>query len=183
MAAAAPPAVYTIGHSTRSLQELIGLLAAHGIRLLADIRTVPRSRHNPQFNRDTLPAALAEAGIAYVHLARLGGLRGKSLGDASPNTAWVHPSFRNFADYMLTAEFEAGLQELLAEAGRAPTAVMCAEAVPWRCHRRLVADALVARGIPVRHIMTPARADPHALTRFARVADGRVTYPAAPPEG
>jgi uncharacterized protein (DUF488 family) len=177
------PTVYTIGHSTRSLEELIALLRAHGIRRLADIRTVPRSRHCPQFDRDTLSAALVGVGIAYVHLPRLGGLRGKGLGPASPNTAWESASFRNFADYMLTMDFEAGLHELLAEARRAATAAMCAEALPWRCHRNLVADALVARGVAVRHILTPSRVHLHALTSFARVDGGRVTYPAPQARG
>lgn len=168
--------VWTIGHGTRSAEELVRLLTAHGVRLLADVRTVPRSRRNPQFNRETLPETLAAAGLAYRHLAGLGGLR-RARAD-SVNTAWRNASFRGYADYMATAAFAAALEELLALARAAPTAVMCAETVPWRCHRSLIADALLVRGVEVRHILGAA-ADPHRLTPFARVEDGRLTYPAA----
>ena len=169
--------ILTVGHSTRSLDEFIALLRAHGVTLLADVRTVPRSRRNPQFNRDTLPAALAAAGIAYRHLPGLGGLR-RPRPD-STNLAWDNEGFRGFADYMGTPEFEAALAEVLELARRARMAVMCAEAVPWRCHRSLIADALVARGVYVEHILGPARRQPHALTRFARIEGGRVVYPAS----
>jgi len=168
--------IYTIGHSTRSIDELVEALASFGVQMLADIRTVPRSRHNPQFNADALARALDDHGIRYVALPKLGGLR-RPRKD-SPNGAWRNLSFRGYADYMLTTEFDAGLRELGAEAARATTAIMCAEAVPWRCHRSLIADALVARGHAVRHIMSDAKADEHKMTRFARVDGGRVTYPA-----
>ncbi len=168
--------VSTVGHSTRSLADLIALLRRHGVVTLVDVRTIPRSRHTPQFNRELLAVELPGAGIRYVHLPRLGGLR-QGLGKASPNTAWRNPSFRGFADYMLTPDFEAGLNELLELAKEGPVAIMCAEAVPWRCHRSLIADALVARGVPVRHLLGANRADPHRLTPFARVEGQRVSYP------
>jgi uncharacterized protein (DUF488 family) len=169
------PALYTIGHSTRLLGEFISILQAHCIALLVDVRTVPRSRTNPQFNRDSLPAALAEAGMAYEHSPALGGLR-KPRPD-SANTGWRNLSFRGYADYMQTPEFAAGLAALMASAARQRTAVMCAESVPWRCHRSLIADAFVAAGQQAFHIMSAAKADPHKLTSFAVVQDGRVLYP------
>jgi uncharacterized protein (DUF488 family) len=172
------PAIYTVGHSNRSLDDLVALLRPFGVTTLVDIRTVPRSRHNPQFNTDTLGAALAPHGIAYAHLPALGGLR-KPRTD-SPNAGWRNESFRGYADYMQTPAFAQGLDDLLAIAAKAPTAIMCAEAVPWRCHRSLVADALLARGIPVSHIMTPTRANPHKLTPFARVDGPQVVYPGLP---
>jgi uncharacterized protein (DUF488 family) len=167
--------LYTIGHSTRLLGEFISILQAHRIALVVDIRTVPRSRTNPQFNRDSLPAALAEAGMAYEHSPALGGLR-KPRPD-SPNTGWRNLSFRGYADYMQTPEFAAGLAALTASAARQRTAVMCAESVPWRCHRSLIADAFVAAGNHAFHIMSAAKADPHKLTSFAVVRDGRILYP------
>lgn len=172
--------IYTIGHSTRSQQELIDLLKAHGsVSLLADIRTIPRSRTNPQFNKEELSAAMPRAGIEYVHLKELGGLR-KPRKD-STNTGWKNESFRGYADYMQTPGFEQSLDELTRLAETRDVAIMCAEAVPWRCHRSLVADALVARGIEVRDILSAKRADPHRLTSFARIdREGRVTYPAVP---
>jgi uncharacterized protein (DUF488 family) len=170
--------LYTIGHSTRSLNELVEVLRSFGVRSLVDIRTVPRSRHTPQFNREALSRRLPRRRIRYRHLPGLGGLR-KPRAD-SPNTAWRNASFRGFADYMETPEFAASLRELRALAREAgPVAVMCAEAVPWRCHRSLVADALVARGDEVLHIMGRAKAHPHTLTPWARVEDGRVSYPGA----
>ncbi|MEB2310705.1 MAG: DUF488 domain-containing protein [Sorangiineae bacterium] len=177
MKSAAPPELWTIGHSTRSLDELVELLRAHRVELVADVRTVPRSRTNPQFNLDVLPDSLALARIGYQHLAALGGLRharkdSKSLG-------WENASFRGFADYMQTPEFHDGLAELEALAAKRRVAIMCAEAVPWRCHRRMIADAWVARGGVVHHIMSVARADLHTLTPFARVRGGHVTYPAS----
>ncbi len=165
----------TVGHSNRPLEEFLHLLRAHGVRLLADIRTVPKSRYNPHFNRENLPGPLAAAGIDYVHLGGLGGLRHARKDSA--NTGWRNSSFRGYADYMQTPEFERALAELVELDAHRSTAVMCAEAVPWRCHRSLVADALTARGIPVRHIMTPTRADVHKLTSFARVEGTRVRYP------
>ena len=171
--------LYTVGHSTRSLDELVELLRAFGISLLVDIRTVPRSRRNPQFNIDALPGALADLGLDYVHLPRLGGLR-RVRGD-SVNTAWRNASFQGYADHMQSEEFEAGLAELhghlVDPARRGPGALMCAEAVPWRCHRSLVADALAARGAEVQHILSTKRAQPHRMTPFARVDGERVTYP------
>lgn len=167
--------VWTIGHSTRSLEALVGLLRAHGIRHLVDIRSVPRSRRNPQFNADALPGPLAGAGIRYTHLPPLGGLR-RPRPD-SPNTGWGNAGFRGYADHMQTAEFAAALEALRALAAAAPTAVMCAEAVPWRCHRWLLADALVARGEPVAHIVSDAPPRAHALTPSARVEGTRLTYP------
>ena len=169
--------VYTIGHSTRTIEEFLSLLQAHGVEQVADVRTVPRSRHNPQFNRETLPASLAEAGIGYVHLAELGGLR-KPLPDSN-NAAWKNASFRGYADYMQTPEFAAGLDHLLELAREHPTVVMCAEAVPWRCHRSLIGDALTARGINVEDILSETRRSPHRMTPFAHVEGERVTYPPA----
>src|SRR5512136_1742726 len=169
--------IFTIGHSTRTLEQFIDLLQVHGVTLVADVRTVPRSRHNPQFNRDTLPEALAFAGIGYRHLSGLGGLRRTS--PDSPNTGWRNASFRGFADYMQTTEFAAGLDELLGLAQQWRVAIMCAEAVPWRCHRSLIADALFARGIGVQHIINAGPAQVHRPTPFARIEGLSVTYPAA----
>lgn len=169
----------TIGHSTRALEEFIRLLKANGVRRLVDVRTVPRSRMNPQFNRETLPGALERDGIAYTHLAGLGGLR-KPRQD-SPNGGWRNESFRGYADYMLTPEFERALAELIALAGCEQVAIMCAEAVPWRCHRSLLADALAARGVAVAHIMGPATPQPHSITRFARIEGSRILYPPEQP--
>lgn len=166
--------VSTIGHSTRSADELIRVLEAHGIAQLADIRTVPRSRTNPQFNRETLPGTLGRAGIRYRHFPGLGGLRRPVAG--SPNTGWRNASFRGYADYMQTPEFESSLNELIGFAYEAPTAIMCAEAVSWRCHRSLVADALLVRGIPVVHLESEARTKPHKLTPFATVRGTVIAY-------
>jgi uncharacterized protein (DUF488 family) len=166
--------VKTIGHSTHLIGEFIGLLKAHSIAELVDIRTVPRSRHNPQFNRETLPGTLAAAGIAYRHLPGLGGLR-RAHPD-SINTGWRNTSFRGYADYMQTPEFEAALQELIESARVKQVAIMCAEAVEWRCHRSLVADALTARGFPVEHIHSDKPAKPHRMTPFAEVSGGRIVY-------
>ena len=167
--------IYTIGHSTRTLDEFVALLRAHAITQLADVRTVPKSRRHPHFAGEALARSLPDAGIAYRHFAGLGGLR-KPRRD-SRNTAWRHDSFRGYADHMETAVFEGGLTELIAWGGSQPTAVMCAEAVWWQCHRQLIADALVARAVEVRHILSAAAPARHTLTAFARVADGRVTYP------
>src|SRR4051812_45339454 len=150
------------------------MLTAHGVELLADVRTVPRSRHNPQFNREVLPGTLNSAGIAYVHLPELGGLR-KPRPD-STNIGWRNLSFRGYADYMETPAFEAGLDHFIREAAGRPAAVMCAEAVPWRCHRSLIGDALVARGYEVFEITSAAKLQPHRMTPFAMVKDGRVVY-------
>jgi uncharacterized protein (DUF488 family) len=167
--------VYTIGHSTRPVGELINLLQSFEIGTLVDIRTVPRSRHNPQFNADALCEALPEQSIRYVRVQELGGLR-RAHAD-SANTAWRNASFRGYADHMLSDEFEQGLSKLREFATASRAAIMCAEAVPWRCHRSLVADALLARGAEVSHIMGLARANPHRLTEFARIDGERVWYP------
>ncbi len=167
--------IRTVGHSTRSAAEFIALLRAHGIDHLVDIRTVPRSRRNPQFDRSALPETLQEAGIRYTHLAELGGLR--HTRQDSINTAWRNESFRGYADYMQTNEFRTALGRLIEMARSERIAVMCAEAVPWRCHCSLLSDALVARGIRVEHILSAAPAQPHAITPFARVEGECVTYP------
>ena len=166
--------IYTIGHSTRPLDEFIALLNAHGIRQLVDIRSIPRSRRHPHFSSDALSASLRDAGIVYRHSPTLGGRR-KPRRD-SQNTAWRVEGFRGYADYMETEAFRTALDELVAFAGSAPTAIMCAEAVWWRCHRQLVADALVARDIEERHITTMKTATRHTLTEFAQVKGGLVTY-------
>jgi uncharacterized protein (DUF488 family) len=168
--------VLTVGHATRPVEELVGLLHDNGVETLADVRTVPRSRHNPQFNRDTLPGRLAAAGIAYLHLPALGGLRHPRRD--SNNTGWRNASFRGFADYMQTPEFEAALAPLAELARRRRVALMCAETVPWRCHRSLIADALAVRGAEVQHILGEGHRQPHRLTPFAKVEGTRVTYPA-----
>ncbi|HET7103740.1 MAG TPA: DUF488 domain-containing protein [Terracidiphilus sp.] len=168
--------IWTVGHSTRTLSEFIALLQARGIRRLVDVRTIPRSRHNPQFNREQLPEPLERVGINYVHMPALGGLRHAHRD--SINTAWRNASFRGFADYMQTSEFEDALKDLIRRARSRRTAIMCAEAVPWRCHRSLIADALLARGISVEEILSASATRPHALTPWARVAGDHVTYPA-----
>ncbi len=167
--------LYTVGHSTRPLDELVACLQSFAITELVDIRTVPRSRRHPQFETTALARSLPEAGIRYEHLGALGGLR-KPAKD-SPNAGWRNASFRGYADHMQTPGFEAGLARLREIVTAGTTAIMCAEAVPWRCHRSLVADALVARGATVRHVMAPGKAQPHKLTPFARVDGERVSYP------
>lgn len=167
--------VLTIGHSTRSLKELIGLLHAHRIGRVVDVRTIPRSRRNPQFNKETLPAALRAARIKYRHSPKLGGLR--HARSDSTNKAWRNASFRGFADYMQTEEFEAGIEKLAELAKKERLALMCAEAVPWRCHRSLIADAMTVRGFCVEHILSGVRCQLHELTPWARVRGKRITYP------
>ena len=167
--------VFTIGHSTRPIEEFIGLLKSNGIRQLIDIRTIPKSRRNPQFSADNLAASLHSAQIGYVHLKALGGLRHPRKD--SVNTGWRNAGFRGYADYMQTNEFEAALDRAIALAQQEPTALMCAEAVPWRCHRSLVSDALVVRGIEVREIVNESAPHEHKLTPFARVDGTRITYP------
>lgn len=169
--------VWTLGHSTRPLPELIALLAAHGIQRLADVRTIPRSRKNPQFNADALPAALAASGIEYRHLPGLGGLRHPRKD--SKNDGWRNAGFRGYADYMQTDAFARALDELIQLARDKPTAIMCAESLPWRCHRSLIADALTVRGVAVYHILSAHQTDAHKLTPFARVEGTRITYPFA----
>jgi uncharacterized protein (DUF488 family) len=171
----APETIWTVGHSTRSLERFIGLLRGHAIAALVDVRRLPRSRRHPWFDRSTLPGELSRAGIDYRHEPDLGGLR-KPLPD-SPNTGWRNAGFRGYADHMQTEQFAERVESLLALAREGRTAVMCAEALPWRCHRFLLSDALVARGVEVRHIFTPDRADSHRLTPFARIEGDRVCYP------
>jgi uncharacterized protein (DUF488 family) len=170
------PIVLTIGHSTRTIEEFINLVLAHGVSRVVDVRTIPRSRHNPQFNADSLPRSLKKAGVGYVHMAGLGGLRHPTRD--SLNIGWCNGSFRGFADYMQTPEFERSLGELIELARQGGVALMCAEAVPWRCHRSLIADALLVRGIHAEHILSLARRKIHTLTRFAKVRGSRITYPA-----
>ena len=171
--------LFTIGHSTRSLEDLLRLLRAFHIAHLADVRTIPRSRHTPQFNRETLKVDLPKAALQYVHLPLLGGLR-KSPGKGSPNSGWHNASFRGFADYMQTDEFARGLDELWALAGQVRTAMMCAEALYWRCHRALIADAFTIRGGTVHHILSDLKVETHRVTSFAVVTDGHITYPPPP---
>lgn len=176
--------VWTIGHSTRSAAELVDLLGQVPIELLVDIRSLPRSRTNPQFNAELLPATLAESGIRYRHLAALGGLRGPRKGGIpSPNTLWRNLSFRNYADYAAASPaFRQGLVELTALARSERIAIMCAEAVWWRCHRRIVTDYLLASGVAVAHILGPNKIEPATLTPGAHpLDDGAILYP-APPE-
>jgi uncharacterized protein (DUF488 family) len=169
------PVVLTIGHSNRTWKAFLDLLRAHGVKRVIDVRSIPRSRRNPQFNRETLSTKLRAARIGYVHLRKLGGLR-HSRRD-SPNMGWRNASFRGFADYMQTSDFEAGLHRLMKLAGQKRSAIMCAEAVPWRCHRSLIADALTVRGIHVDDIMSMKRSRVHSLIPFARVQAHRITYP------
>jgi uncharacterized protein (DUF488 family) len=175
---AATNPVFTIGHATRPVGELIGLLRQNTVERLVDIRSVPRSRANPQFNTDALPEPLAAVGIGYTHLKALGGLRHHPKGaPPSSNRLWRSDAFRNYADYAMTAPFRAGLDELCDLAARRRCAIMCAEAVWWRCHRRIVADYLLARGIEVLHILGPRRPDPASLTPGAAVLpDGTILY-------
>lgn len=172
------PIFYTVGHSTRSLDEFVMLLRSFGIRRVVDVRTIPRSRHNPQFNGETLAVALHNRRLGYRHMKRLGGLR-HSRAD-STNLGWRNPSFRGFADYMQTQAFSEALEALIALATERPTVIMCAEAVPWRCHRYLIADALVVRGFRVEHIMGPGVSRTHYLHPLAAVDEGVVRYPAPP---
>ena len=169
------PVILTIGHSTRTLEEFIGLLKTHGATRVVDVRTVPRSRHNPQFNKDSLPGELKKVGLSYIHLSGLGGLRHAKLD--SLNAGWRNASFRGYADYMQTPEFEQSLNVLIQLAKQDRIALMCAEAVPWRCHRSLIADALMVRGIRVEDIMSPTRLTVHTLTSFAKVRGTTITYP------
>lgn len=171
--------VFTIGHSTRPIEAFVEMLRAHGVKRLVDVRTIPRSRHNPQFDREALPKSLRSAHVSYTHMKELGGLR-HARAD-SLNTGWRNASFRGYADYMQTPEFEQSLEKLLEMERQEQIAIMCAEAVPWRCHRSLLADALTARGVRVVHIISRTSAHPHEMTPFARVAGTRVTYPGPPP--
>lgn len=172
-----PAVVLTIGHSTRSAAELIALLKANRVEGIVDVRTIPRSRANPQFNSATLKQELEAAGIGYRHAPALGGLR--RARPRSPNAGWHNASFRGFADYMQTHEFAGALEALAEQAKEERLALMCAEAVPWRCHRSLIADALAVRGIPVEHIIGKGRTRPHVLTPWAAVKGAAIEYPLA----
>ena len=171
--------IFTIGHSTRTWKVFLELLRAHGIKRVIDVRSIPRSRHNPQFTRDTLSAKLRSARIGYVHLRKLGGRRHARRD--SLNMGWHNTSFQGFADYMQTPDFEAGLQRLMKLAKQKQSALMCAEAVPWRCHRSLIADALGVRGIRVADIIGGKRSQAHVRTPFGRVQGHRITYPPGQP--
>jgi uncharacterized protein (DUF488 family) len=168
--------IYTIGHSTHSLEEFVHLLRGHGVARVADVRSIPRSRHVPQFNRDVFEASLHEQGLGYTFVTALGGRRhGRK---DSVNTGWRNAAFRGYADYMATPQFAGGLAELMRLAADEPTAMMCAEAVPWRCHRSLIADALMVKGWEVRDIISAGPAALHRPTPFLRVVDGELRYPA-----
>lgn len=168
--------IYTIGHSTHPIEEFVRLLQAHGVDGIVDVRTIAKSRHNPQFNEQELGVSLAAREIGYQRMRELGGLR-HSTAD-SVNGAWRNASFRGYADYMQTEEFAAAVDQLVALGRTGAWAIMCAEAVPWRCHRSMVGDALVVRGVAVLDIMSESSATPHTLTRFAHVDGTRITYPA-----
>jgi uncharacterized protein (DUF488 family) len=172
--------LWTIGHSTWPIDDFIGLLLAPGIQLLADVRTIPFSRRNPQFHQEVLAQSLREAGIQYRHMPALGGRR-KSRAD-SVNVGWRNQGFRGYADYMETQDFWNALDDLMEIGHRLPVAVMCAEAVPWRCHRSLIADALVIRGWTVKHIFSASSLKTHTLTPFAKLDAGRLTYPTEDPQ-
>lgn len=172
-----PPAdsIFTIGHSTRTAAEFLDLLRVHGVQQIADVRTVPKSARHPQFNALTLDAFLDSHGVSYRHFPTLGGLRTPRAD--SINTGWRHPGFRGYADHMQTPAFAQGVDDLLLYAANGRTAVMCAEAVWWRCHRQLLADALLVRAVPVRHILDAKAPKPHQLSEFARTDRGRIWYP------
>ena len=172
-----PLVVFTIGHSTRTIQDFIRLLKAHDVQRVVDVRTIPRSRHNPQFNRDQLSPALHRARIHYRHMPELGGLR-RARRD-STNTGWRNASFRGYADYMQTSAFREGLDRCIELAKLERVVLMCAESVPWRCHRSLIADALLVRGIEASEITSGIRTQPHVLATWARVIGTQVIYPAA----
>lgn len=167
--------IYSIGHSTRTLEEFIALLKVYGITFLVDVRTVPRSRHNPQFNKETLPASLKDVAIRYLHMPEIGGLRHPKRD--SINLAWENPSFRGYADYMQTKEFTEALLKLIALARENCVAIMCAEALPWRCHRGLISDSLVARRIKVLHIISKTDTITHELNEMAHLEGNNITYP------
>jgi uncharacterized protein (DUF488 family) len=167
--------VYTIGHSTLAIEDFIARLKGHGVTLLVDVRKMPGSRRHPQFGRDALASALAREGIRYVHAPELGGFRKARPG--SPNSGWRNASFQGYADYMMTPEFDAALRPILLRASEEKQALMCAEAVPWRCHRSLVADALTVRGVRVEEIQSPTRTSTHEMTPFAQVKGSEILYP------
>jgi uncharacterized protein (DUF488 family) len=173
--------IFTVGHSTHPIEEFIRILQAHGIKQLVDVRTIPRSRRNPQFNSETLARSLKTGGIEYRHMPGLGGLR-RPRPD-SRNTGWRNASFRGYADHMQTPAFQRDLQILMDLASETATTIMCAEAVPWRCHRSLIADALLVHGIEVQEILTAAKSQPHKLTPFAKIDGTEVSYPGAKESG
>ncbi len=175
MAKASELAVYTIGHSTRTLEEFVELLEVYGVTLLVDVRTVPRSRHNPQFNKETLPASLKQHGVRYIHMPEIGGLRHPKRD--SVNLSWKNSGFRGYADYMQTQEFIDNLLKIVALASENCLTLMCAEALPWRCHRSLISDALGIRHIKVEHIISKTSTITHELTEFAHVEGTKITYP------
>jgi uncharacterized protein (DUF488 family) len=172
------PCIFTVGHSTRPIDEFVELLGAHGVKEIVDIRSIPRSRHNPQFNADVLERSLEENQVSYKHIKELGGLR--HARKDSLNLGWRNASFRGFADYMATPEFSEGLESLIKIAKARETAIMCAEAVPWRCHRSLIGDALTKKGWIVRDIMTRNLAARHLLTPFLKTRKGQLIYPQEP---
>ncbi len=174
-----PPKLFTIGHSTRTLEEFLAILRAQKTKMLVDVRTVPRSRRVPQFNTENLSKSLPRHHIQYLHLPSLGGLR-KTRAD-SINTGWRNHSFRGYADYMQTPQFESGLNDLIKIAKKTTTVIMCAEAVPWRCHRSLIADAMLVRGWEVIDLFSETSAKSHKLTDFAKVEGTHLTYPPAQP--
>ena len=167
--------IFTVGHSTRTLDEFVELLKTFGVAMVVDVRSVPRSRHNPQFNKETLPDSLKLAGVKYVHMPDIGGLR-RAKPD-SINTAWKNKSFRGYADFMQTKEFTEQLLNLMLLARENTVAIMCAEAVPWRCHRSLISDALVVRQVNVKHILTKGNVIKHRLSEWAQVEGTKITYP------
>ncbi|TMI30434.1 DUF488 domain-containing protein [Candidatus Bathyarchaeota archaeon] len=167
--------ILTIGHSTRTLDDFIGILRAHGVVRVVDIRTIPRSKHNPQFNQETLSGRLKESAIDYVLMKQLGGLRHPKAD--SPNTGWKNSSFRGFADYMQTEEFTKGVDQLIGLAQNGQACIMCAEILPWRCHRWLISDALSIRGVHVEHIMTTKTRTTHSLTKWASIEGTQISYP------
>lgn len=169
------PVIFTIGHSTRSLKEFLQLLEVYQVKVLVDVRRVPRSKHNPQFNQETFQDKLKEAGLKYIHMPGLGGFRRPK--PDSQNLAWRSLGFRGFADYMQSREFEENLEELMRIANRKSVSIMCAEAFPWRCHRCLLSDALIVRGFRVEHILSLTQTKPHQLHSFAKVEGGILIYP------
>ncbi|HJU03683.1 MAG TPA: DUF488 domain-containing protein [Nitrospiraceae bacterium] len=171
-----PSTIWTIGHSTRPIEEFIGWLKTHGVECLVDVRAIPYSRRHPQFHTSALSTSLKKTGIEYHHLPSLGGRRKSHV--ESPNSGWRNAGFRGYADYMQTQDFWTGLENLMEIGQQIRTVIMCAEAVPWRCHRSLIADALVSRGWTVRHILSPTKADSHVMTSFARIEHGKIHYPA-----
>jgi uncharacterized protein (DUF488 family) len=174
------PVIYTIGHSTHPLEEFIGILRRFGITMVIDVRTLPRSRHNPWFDREEIARSLRDSGIRYVHCAGLGGFRHPGPLQESVNKGWKGEAFRGYADYMQTEEFRTHLREVIDLAGDGPLVLMCAEAVPWHCHRLLIADALTMRGVKVLHILDAGTLLEHHLTSFTRVTGDAITYPKDP---